>query len=204
MDKQELHDKLLGEMPQGAKHDNIACPFCNVELASDGGKMAEKLYDQEQVDSLVAAAVEKSVAGEKADFDKELASVRVELSQATENFDKANADLEALRKDVDEKVEADRLDVLADERAARVKEVASFTDDELEQRKERWANMSEDEFNETLADFDAIATAAAAKQSSNKEEKEKAPKSKMAQAREEASEKREGGSAAFELLGSLN
>lgn len=203
MDKKELHDKLLGEMPDGAKHEISACPFCNVEYASMEEKMAEKLYDQEQVDSLVSAAVDKTVGEEKAGFDKELASVRAELAQAIEDKDTASAELVSLREDVDEKAEATRLTILADERAARVKEVASFTDEELEQRKERWSLMSDDEFEETLVDFKAIATAATAKSSSKTEEKNKVPVSKMEQAREEASEEDEG-SPALKLLGSLN
>jgi len=204
MDKKELHDKLLGEMPEGAKHEATACPFCNVEYASDGGKMAEKLYDQEQLDSLVSAAVEKTVGEEKAGFDKELASVRAELTQASEDTEKANAELVSLREDIAEKDEAARLAILADERAASVKEATSFTDDELEQRKERWSQMSEDEFGLTLKDFETIAIAATGKKSSEKDEENKAPKSKFEQAREEASEDDEGGSAAFKLLGSMN
>lgn len=203
MDKKELHDKLLGEMPQGAKHEKDTCPFCNVEYASNGGDMADKLYDQEQVDSLVTAAVDKTVSEGKADFDKELASVRAELAQATEESDKAKAELVSLREDIDEKEEAERLALLADERAASVKEVTSFTDDELAERKERWSLMSEDEFALTLTDFKAIATAAT-ESSTKKVEKKTAPSSKLSGAREKASEDEDSSSAASKFLVSLN
>lgn len=203
MDKKELHDKLLGEMPQGAKHEKDTCPFCNVEYASNGGDMADKLYDQEQVDSLVTAAVDKTVSEGKADFDKELASVRAELTQATEESDKAKAELVSLREDIDEKEEAERLALLADERAASVKEVTSFTDDELAERKERWSLMSEDEFALTLTDFKAIATAAT-ESSTKKVEKKTAPSSKLSGAREKASEDEDSSSAASKFLVSLN
>ena len=165
--------------------------------------MAEKLYDQEQVDSLVTAAVDKTVGEEKANFDKELASVRAELAQATEESEKASAELVSLRETIAEKDEAVRLTILADERAARVKEVASFTDDELEQRKDRWSLMTEDEFGLTLKDFEAIATAATTK--SSKDDKKTAPVSKFEQARDKASDSDgEDGSAASRLIVSLN
>jgi hypothetical protein len=204
MDKKALHDKLLGEKPDGAEHEASACPFCNVEKASmEEKKMAdEKLYDQTQLDSLVSAAVEKAVGELKEAHDKELVAVRAELAQATEDLEKASADAEILRAEAAEKAEAEKLRVLGDERAARVEEVASFTDEELGERKARWAAMSDEDFEQTLRDFAAIATAA--KNSSEESvEKKKLPESKFGQEREEASDK-SGEAPAFALIRGMN
>src|SRR6056300_439419 len=188
MDYKELHDKLLGEIPEGAAHDKSACPFCNVEIASVEEKtMAdEKLYDQAQLDSLVSAAVEKTVGEIKEAHDKEIVAVRAELAQAQEELEKAAEANETLRAEAAEKEETERLRMLADERAARVKEVASFTDEEIDERKARWAAMNEEDFEKTLEDFSAIAIAAKAS-SEESGEKKKAPESKLGQEREAAS-----------------
>lgn len=201
MDYKELHDKLLGEMPDGAKHETSSCPFCNVEKASvEDKKMADdKLYDQAQLDALVSAAVDKAVGEIREAHDKDLVAARADFAQAQENLEKANADLEILRADIAAKEEAMRLSEVAKERAARVKEVASFTDEEIEERQDRWAAMEDEEFEKVLEDFTAIATAAKASVSTDKK---KAPESQFGQERESASDKTE--TPVFELIRGMN
>ena len=122
--------------------------------------MSDSIYSQEQVDSLVAAAVDKTVGEVTTELDKELVQVRAELEQAQETITTRDAEIVTLNTDITDRDEASRLAELGDERVALVTEVASFTDEELAQRKSRWASMSDEDFTETLADFKAISEAA--------------------------------------------
>lgn len=163
MDKKSIHDFLLEHKPEEASHDVASCPFCNdLQIASSGGQqhMSDSIYSQEQVDSLVAAAVDKTVGEVTTELDKELVQVRAELEQAQETITTRDAEIVTLNTDITDRDEASRLAELGDERVALVTEVASFTDEELAQRKSRWASMSDEDFTETLADFKAISEAA--------------------------------------------
>ena len=162
----------------------------------------EKLYDQKQVDSLVSAAVEKAVGEAKADLDKELVTVRTELEQATESIETKDGEIETLKTNITDRDEAKRLDALGDDRVASVKEIASFSDDELSERKERWAAMSDEEFASTLEDFKAIVETAS-KSSDDDDKKTKTPDTKFDGTRETASNK-DKVAPVKSFLGSLN
>jgi len=162
----------------------------------------KKLYDQEQVDSLVVSAVDKTVGEVTAELDKELVSVRAELAQAQELLTETKSELEKLHADIAEKDEATRLVLLGDERAESVSEVATFTDDELEDRKARWAAMSAEDFEVTLEDFRTIAKAAS--KTSEKEEKKVTKKTtEVALERDTASDDEDSEPVAS-FLGTLN
>lgn len=162
----------------------------------------EKLYDQKQVDSLVSAAVEKAVGEVKSELDNELVTVRAELEQATESIEAKDGEIATLKKNIADRDEAARLDSLGNDRVAQVKEVASFSDDELSERKERWAAMSDEEFASTLEDFKAIVETAS-KSSDDNDKNTKTPDTKFEGTRETASEKKDK-TTVKSFFGSLN
>ena len=189
MDKKSFHDFLLEHKPEEASHDVASCPFCNdLQIASSGGQqhMSDSIYSQEQVDSLVAAAVDKTVGEVTTELDKELVQVRAELEQAQETITTRDAEIVTLNTDITDRDEASRLAELGDERVALVTEVASFTDEELAQRKSRWASMSDEDFTETLADFKAISEAASVSDDSDDDDDD--PETALDITREIASE----------------
>ena len=189
MDKKSIHDFLLEHKPEEASHDVASCPFCNdLQIASSGGQqhMSDSIYSQEQVDSLVAAAVDKTVGEVTTELDKELVQVRAELEQAQETITTRDAEIVTLNTDITDRDEASRLAELGDERVALVTEVASFTDEELAQRKSRWASMSDEDFTETLADFKAISEAASVSDDSDDDDDD--PETALDITREIASE----------------
>lgn len=190
MDKKAIHDFLLEHKPEEASHDLAECPFCNdLEIASSGGQhMSDSIYNQTQVDSLVAAAVDKTVGEVTTELDKELVLVRADLEQAKEEISARDVEIESLKAEIATRDEAMRLDSVGDERATLVAAVTSFSDDELANRKARWAAMSDEDFSEILNDFKAINESASV---SDNEEKEKEPVTAVDLTRETASEEDE-------------
>lgn len=189
MDKKSIHDFLLEHKPEEASHDVTSCLFCNgLEIASSGGQqhMSDSIYSQEQVDSLVAASVDKTVGEVTTELDKDIVQIRAELEQAKETITAQDAEIETLKTDIADRDEASRLAEMGDERAALVADVTSFTDEELAQRRARWAAMSEEDFVETLADFKAINESASVSDESDDDEKE--PETALDITREIASE----------------
>ena len=160
----ELHDQLLEMKPEDAVHE--PCALCaNVETASDGGsQMAdEKIYDQQTVDTLVASAVEKAVTEAKDSMDKEIVRLNAELEKAQSDLETAQAEKEKLEGEIRERDEQARLDVLADDRATQVRDLKIFSDDQIDERKERWAKASDEDFTELLSEYKMIADAATKK-----------------------------------------
>lgn len=188
MDKKAIHDFLLEHKPEEASHDVSVCPFCNdLEIASSGGQhMSDGIYNQTQVDSLVAAAVDKTVGEVTTELDNELVLIRADLEQAKETIEARDAEIETLKTEIADRDEASRLAETGDERVALVAAVTSFSDDELANRKARWAAMSEEDFTEILDDFKAINESASVSDDSDDDDSE--PETALDQTRETASE----------------
>jgi chromosome segregation ATPase len=185
MDTRTIHDYLLSVKPTEKDHDVAACPFCTNETASDGGEqMAEdgKIYDQATVDALVAAAVESAVKEAREETDAEVIRLNAELEQAQSELTEAKASVEDLESSISERDEAARLGKLAEERAKQVSEKASFTDEQIDERKERWAKMPDEEFEALLAEYELVAAAAA--EGKREKPKPKAPVTRFDQARD--------------------
>jgi hypothetical protein len=177
----ELHDRLLGEKPEGAVHEPDSCPFCAMEESADGGD--DMTYTEEdlkaKVDEAVKAAVEerdakiaelsaaqltsetaKAVTDAVASKDTEIAALRGDLDKAVLEAVNANAERDNLLAFLEgEKAAAEERTVAAgrkDTRLAKLKEVAGFPDDYLEQNADRFAAMSDEEFESRCAEYAAL------------------------------------------------
>lgn len=122
--------------------------------------------NQEQHEALLARAVEAAIATTEVEVRSE---VEAEVLRLTTELDEVKANLATAETEVQELKEAtaerERLAAeaeLAEARAEQVSEIAAFTDEQLEVRKESWGKMTEDQFAETLASYQEIVEAAKA------------------------------------------
>lgn len=156
MTARAIHDRLLAEKPEGASHDEEQCPFCTSEEDSQEENVSEAIFTQEQHEQLLASAVEKAEAEATTTADAELLTLnqRVETLEAEQTSrDERIAELEA---EITKRDEEARLAEVAEARLEKVKEVASFTDEQLEARKQKWAALPDEDFEALLEDFKAV------------------------------------------------
>jgi hypothetical protein len=160
---QAEHDKLKAELPESA--ECLAdCPYCadNREKASKEEKVStEKVYDQESVDALLESARSKAAQEARSEAETELAQAKAALTAKEEELTEAQTKVTTLETQIQERDEKERLSTLADERAVKVTEVTEFSDEQIAERKEGWAKMSEEDFDTLLADFKAVTESAA-------------------------------------------
>jgi DNA repair exonuclease SbcCD ATPase subunit len=164
-----LHDRLLAEKPDGAVHEPESCPLCAMEDANAGGGNVTT-YTEDEVQARVSAAVAEATAPLEAklneltqtsetaaavqavraelepkisDLQTQLDAAVLEAANATAERDSIIAWLEAEK--AAQEAEA-AMKARMDERITKVKAVASFPDEYLEANKERFAAMSDEDF----------------------------------------------------------
>lgn len=157
-----IHDWLLEHKPEAANHDESQCSFCNKEIASEQEEdvTAEtKIFTQEQHEQLLASAVEKAATEASAKVDGEILRLNEQLEEAQAALSTRETEIEGLKAQIAEREEAERLAEVASERTKLVRAVANFTDEQIAERTERWAKMSDEEFDGYLDDLRAVAKA---------------------------------------------
>ena len=178
----ELHDRLLAEKPDGAVHDPDSCPFCAMEdEPSGGGNMTDEEL-QAKIDAAVAEAVkakdeeiaslkaavvttetEAAVKAAVADKDTEIAELRKELDEAVLREANAKAEHDSLVAFLEaEKTAAEEREAAAarkDSRIEKLRTVARFPEEYLTANADRFAAMSDDEFEARCAEYAALAPA---------------------------------------------
>lgn len=165
--------------------ENLTSPELDLSMTSDSeGDGGEEVntYTQEEFDAALEAAlspVKAELEALRADADASAVE-----TQITEIREQAQAEVEELQKKLDNAVlaeqaakderdaivawleseaqaaaEAAALAERREERVGRVKEVASFPEDHLAANADRWAAMSDEDFDALLADYEAAAKA---------------------------------------------
>jgi len=162
MTNQQKHDLLMELRPDDASHDEAVCMLCTVK-ASEEENVADDLaiFTQEQHEQLLATAVEKASAEARADVDSEVLSLNEKLEAATKAAEESAETIATLETAIADRDEAERLAVVEGERVAAVKAVATFSDEQIEKRKESWTKMEEEDFEAYLEDIKTVATAKA-------------------------------------------
>jgi hypothetical protein len=177
----DLHDALLAEKPEGAVHESDSCPFCAMQKEEERPSMSTYTEDElrAKVDEAVKAATDerdakiaeltKAQASNETEAavqaaveakDSELAGLRSELDTKVleaANAVKEHADLLAFLEA--SKVAAEQAALIAtrkETRLAKLKEVASFPDDYLNVNLDRFAAMSDEDFESNCAAFAAL------------------------------------------------
>lgn len=161
--KQELHDKLRAELPEGAACIDD-CPYCAdpPKAPSKEEDVSEKVYDQETLDTLVADARSKAAEEARTEADKALAAAQAQITEKDAALVTAQARIEELEGDIAKRDEESRLATVAEERALKVAEVTDFSEDQIKERKAGWAAMDDTSFAAMLADFKAVTESAKA------------------------------------------
>jgi hypothetical protein len=175
-----MHDELLRSMPAGAMHDAEVCPHCSASDTPDEPEVSVKTYTEDElrseVDKAVAdatgtlqarlselegkGAIDAAVAAATDELNARIGELEGQLDAAVLEANTARdahasvvAWLEA------EATTAAQAAEIASRRAERldaVKEIANFTDGQLEERADRWASMNDVEFAALLDDYRAV------------------------------------------------
>ena len=210
----EQHDQLMAIKPDDVAHDEANCSFCSgtvtVQTNPEGGDM--KTYTEDEFTAAVKEAVtpiqeaanlkvaelqgkldELTTESEKAELDGQIAEMQSALDIADAKVaaaEKALADtltyfdeLEAAR------LEAERLEGLKASRRDAVKDAASFSDEKIDEKIDRWVAMSDEDFDSFLDDLRAIVPAATASETevSTEDEVEKVAETAVENVRSERS-----------------
>lgn len=176
----EKHDQLLAEKPDDASHDEASCLFCNPEQDPIQGGDMSKTYTEDEL----VAAVNEAVAPVKAELEKarealsaneideKIAAIRTEFEQriaelenekdvaearANEAEAELNNTLSYLASEVEAAEQAQLVEARKESRKAAVSEVASFTDEQIEAKIDRWTAMDDDVFEVYLEDLKSVA-----------------------------------------------
>ncbi len=164
-DEQAVHDLLLANKPDGAEHDPLACGFCTKKASKEeeDDVTDAAVFTTEQHEALLASAIEEASKAAVATADAEILTLNEQLDAAKAQLEEQTTKVTELETTISDRAEEVRLEELAGERVAAVKAVANFTDEQVEERKESWAKMSEEDFEAYLADIQVVAKAAVEK-----------------------------------------
>jgi hypothetical protein len=176
----EVHDRLLACKPEGAAHDPDSCPLCAME---DTGEENMTTYTEDEVQAKVEEAVKASrasldaeiadlktklgeseadqaVAAAVAEKDKEISELQSELDKAQVELGNVTAERDAIVAWLEkEKADQERAAEIAARKETRIealKKVANFQADYLEKNADRFAAMSEEEFETRCAEYAAL------------------------------------------------
>ncbi len=168
--EQALHDLLLEKKPDGADHDPLKCTFCTkaASVTEEENVAEQAIFTEEQHQALLASAIEAAKEEAKASNDAEILTLNEQLDTAKGQLEEKGTEVEDLETKISDRDERDRLDKLSGERVAAVKAVANFTDEQIDDRKESWAKMSEEDFEAYLGDIQVVAKAAVEKKTDGK------------------------------------
>lgn len=157
---QVIHDWLLEHKPEAANHDADECSICKRETASkqeEGVTAEQKIFTQEQHEQLLASAVEKAATEATAKVDAEVLRLNEQLEEAQKALTQRDEEITTLKSEIESRDEAARLAEVASERTKLVRAVANFSDEQVAERRDRWAKMSEEDFNAYLEDIRSVA-----------------------------------------------
>jgi chromosome segregation ATPase len=168
VDAKDMHDLLLSVKPDGAVHDATACDWCSpVIQATDEtdrteGGVLDVSITQEDLDKAVAAAVASlqaheaavaAVEAEKADLQAKLDAANIEVNEWKTKHDEVTAWLAAEAEMAEKEAQ---IAALRDERVEAVKALQIFADDYVEENAQRYAEMTDEVFTASIADWKAI------------------------------------------------
>jgi len=180
------HDEVFERMSDAEKADHRSsfCEICESETAAlKGGDTVSKTYTEEEVQGLVAKAVQDATAPLEAKLDEikaskeqeavdakiasleaahteevdalkaELDTANVKVAEVQTNYDNLVSYLEAEKAAAEEAAAAEAKKA---DRLEAVKEVASFDEDYLQANIDRWARMNDEDFEALTASWDAV------------------------------------------------
>jgi hypothetical protein len=180
-----MHDALLADKPADATHDPSECAFCVMTDAEipDPGTGGTMSYTEEELKAAVDAAVLSATAelvAKVRDFEAaaEASASEQQLEELTAAHEAEKTELQAKLDEAvlqaqtekeradgivswleDEGVKAEEAALIAarkDERLTAVREAANFPDEYIESNADRWAAMSDEDFEARLGEYKVI------------------------------------------------
>lgn len=166
----ELHDEILVKvLEQGLEHDSSSCKHCKEVASQQEEEVSEdKIYDQNALDALIAAEVEKAVSEASAELTSELDETRAANEALTSALEASKTEVEDLKTQIESRDEAARLTDLSNARAEQVREAKLFNEEQIEERKDTWAKMDEGAFEALLKDYSLVVETAQAVEDNKK------------------------------------
>lgn len=187
-----LHAKLLEEKPDGVEHDKATCPLCALEADPEhanapGGESVSESFTKEQVDEMIAKAVEEATvplqaklddlgkAAKETEVGKAVAEATAPLEAQVEELQKKVDDAEVAKTAAEtakaeieefwttaitESEEAAARDTRKGERVEAAKAAGVLAEDYITANADRFADMSEDDWSARLDEWKVIAEAA--------------------------------------------
>lgn len=182
---EDIHDLLVAMKPSDLEHGPANCGVCKARLTPPIQEGSVGTYTDEQVQ----AKVDEATAELRAELDSlrqaaTAGEIDGKIAEATQPFqdkiveletdkDTLTAELNSVKEERDALVQAntdrEAAEQAAEERegrkadrVAKVLEVAKFTDEQVAERADLWADMDDKSFDTLVADLAAIATSAPA------------------------------------------
>lgn len=174
---QALHDMFIAKMPEGASHEADDCPVCTGELSEIEGGSVNTYTEEEvqelrtQISDLEAKVKEHAESSRESEFQAKIDEAKTELeakvAELQSQLDTAVLENENAKQERDNLLawleeqknaveEAAALAARRDERIAKVREVASFPDEHIEKNADRWAKLSDEDFEAALEDWRTV------------------------------------------------
>lgn len=180
MDKKQLHDLLMAQKPDGAVHET--CELChqsNVNGKPEGGTHVSKTYTEDELQAAVDKAtaglaaqvaqlqsafqeseVDAAVSAIKAEAEAKIEALQSTLDDAVLVAEAARNELATFKAELEELAAAEsaaaETEARRDQRLARIREVASFPEEHLTANADRYAAMSDEDFETRIAEWAAL------------------------------------------------
>lgn len=169
-----LHDILMASMPQDAVHPE-SCVACSRPRGGNVPGETEKMYTQAELEEIASPLLQEvvrlkaeaqtaeaagAVEAIKAEYEAQIEALQNQLDDAVlaqqvavDELTATKAEQEAIVQAAEEKT---AMEAVLDERVAKVREVASFTDEYIVANAERWAKLSDEAFTARLEEWAAL------------------------------------------------
>lgn len=179
-----IHDRLLEVIPDGAEHNTANCALCAKETAEESdrtpGSVMPETFTQEDLDAAVAAAqtslqqrlaeleaqvqeteVGRAVAEAVAAKEAEIADLQTQLDAAEAARTTAQSKLTETEQYWSDAIAAHEtaveLAARAETRTAKAKELGVFSEEYIAKNAERFAAMTDEDFNARIEEWQLIA-----------------------------------------------
>lgn len=179
----EIHDLLVAEKRPETEHGPANCGICaeRAGVAPPKEETAVTTYTEDQLNAKVAEAtaglqaqldelrqaatageIDEKIAAERKPLEDKIAELESAADVLTAQLNEVTAERDKLVQDNTEREQAEQEKAERDERkadrVARIGEVAKFTDEQVAERADKWADMDDASFDTLVEDLKAHAT----------------------------------------------
>lgn len=164
---QSAHDELMAAMPEGARHED--CSLCGTASSQRAKEVSvsdsDRVFSEEEHQALLRQQVEQAVADAVSDRDNKIAELEqrndvleAEKAQLQQDKDELSQQFESYKEQVEQERAVEQRKA---ERVERVQAAAIHLPDDYfsDDRKQRWAEMADEDFEAFVQDLEGAALA---------------------------------------------